>query len=103
MRIPKRLAAVMAVMLTAGLTPLLGGTPAHAACSTDPAAHLSTVPSPETFLGFPLGLGQQRVGTNGEISDSLSAVDRASDRVVTGPMGTSVLGRPLPYAVVSNR
>ncbi|GIM88958.1 M14 family zinc carboxypeptidase [Paractinoplanes toevensis] len=103
MRIPKRLAAVMAVALTAGLTPLLGGTPADAACSTDPAAHLSTVPSPETFLGFPLGLGQQRVVTNGEISDYLSAVDRASDRVVTGTMGTSVLGRPLPYAVVSNK
>jgi zinc carboxypeptidase len=103
MRVSKRLAAILAVTLTPGLTPLLGGTPANAGCSTDPAAHLGTVPSPETFLGFPLGLGQQRVVTNGEIRDYLTAVDRASDRVVTGTMGTSVLGQPLPYAVVSNR
>jgi len=97
----------MALVLTAALTPLLTGTSASAAapttgCGDDPAAHLDTVPSPETFLGFPLGAGQQRVVTNGEIRDYLSAVDQASDRVVTGTMGASVLGQPLPYAVVSN-
>ncbi|HEU4348585.1 MAG TPA: M14 family zinc carboxypeptidase [Actinoplanes sp.] len=97
----------MAVVLVAGLTPLLTGTSASAApqtpaCSTDPAAHLDTVPSPETSLGFPLGAGQPRVVTNGEIRDYLSTVDKASDRVVTGNMGTSVLGQSMPYAVVSN-
>ena len=97
----------MALALTAALTPLLTGTSASATapttgCGDDPAAHLDTVPSPETFLGFPLGAGQQRVVTNGEIRDYLSAVDQASDRVVAGTMGASVLGQPLPYAVVSN-
>jgi hypothetical protein len=97
----------MAVVLVAALTPLLTGTSASAIpqatpCSPDPAAHLDSVPSPETSLGFPLGAGQPRVVTNAEIRDYLSAVDKASDRVVTGTMGTSVLGQPLEYAVVSN-
>lgn len=39
--------------------------------------------------------------TNDEVRGYLGAVDAASDRVVTGSMGTSVLGQPLPYAVVS--
>ena len=101
-----RLAGAMAVVLLAALTPLAAGSPATAAapaarCGTDPAAHLDTVPSPEAFLGFPLGAGQPRVVTNGEIRDYLSAVDKASDRVVSGTMGSSVLGQSLPYAVVS--
>ncbi|WP_433367859.1 M14 family zinc carboxypeptidase [Actinoplanes sp. CA-142083] len=102
MRLPQ-----LALFLTAALIPSLAATPAIAGsrttCSTDPAAHLSSVPSPETFLGFPLGLGQQRVVTNGEIRDYLSAVDKSSDRVVTGTMGTSVLGQPLKYAVVGGK
>ena len=98
----------MAVLLLAALIPALAGTPAQAhprpsTCSSDPAARLSSVPSPEAYLGFPLGLGQQRVVTNGEIRDYLGAVDQASDRVVTGTMGTSVLGQPLTYAVVSDQ
>lgn len=107
MRLPG-LAGATALLLMAALTPQLAPSPATAAtrttpCSNDPAAHLGTVPSPETFLGFPLGLGQQRVVTNAEIRDYLSAVDKASDRVVSGTLGTSVLGQPLPYAVVSNK
>jgi len=104
--LPRRapLAGAVALVLLAALTPTSASAAAQTAvCSSDPAAHLATVPSPETFLGFPLGAGQQRVVTNGEIRDYLSAVDNASDRVVTGTMGTSVLGQPLPYAVVSNR
>ena len=105
---PAWLTGAVVLALVTALIPLLIGTSASAApqsavCSGDPAAHLKTVPSPETFLGFPLGVGQQRVVTNGEIRDYLSAVDQASDRVVTGTMGTSVLGQPLPYAVVSNQ
>ncbi|MFE9694597.1 M14 family zinc carboxypeptidase [Micromonospora sp. NPDC005806] len=94
------------MLLLAGLTPLLGAAPAGATttpgCSTDPAARLSTVPSPESTLGFPLGTGQERVVTNDEVRSYLKAVDDASDRVVTGVMATSVLGQPLPYAIVSN-
>ncbi|MEH1163764.1 M14 family zinc carboxypeptidase [Micromonospora sp. CPCC 205539] len=89
------------------MVPLLSGTPAasaprHSPCSTDPTARLSTVPTPEAVLGFPLGLGQQRVVTNDEVRTYLGAVDGASDRVTTGVMTSSVLGQPLPYAVVSN-
>ncbi|MFG3555938.1 M14 family zinc carboxypeptidase [Micromonospora sp. NPDC047557] len=104
---PKRLAGAAAVALLLGLTPLLGGTPAASAtqpsrCSTDPSARLASVPTPEAVLGFPLGTGQERVVTNDEVRTYLGAVDSASDRVVTGVTATSVLGQPLPYAVVSN-
>lgn len=102
MRIPKRLAFAAAAVLVTALSPAPASAhPAPAGCATDPSAHLGTVPSPETFLGFPLGAGQQRVVTNTEIRDYLTAVDKASDRVTTGTMGTSVLGQPLNYAVVA--
>ncbi|BCY11492.1 M14 family zinc carboxypeptidase [Actinoplanes sp. L3-i22] len=101
MRIP--IAGAAAVLMAVALAPApASATPPGASCSTDPSAHLSTVPSPESVLGFPLGAGQQRVVTNGEIRDYLGAVDKASDRVITGTMGTSVLGQPLQYAVVSS-
>ncbi|MCG5436393.1 M14 family zinc carboxypeptidase [Micromonospora foliorum] len=103
----RRLARAATITLLLGMVPLLGGTPAASAaqpsrCSDDPTARLSTVPSPENVLGFPLGAGQERVVTNDEVRTYLGAVDRASNRVVTGVMTTSVLGQPLPYAVVSN-
>ncbi|GAA2220436.1 hypothetical protein GCM10010429_54230 [Micromonospora olivasterospora] len=104
----RRLASTAATVLLLGTAGVLAATPASAetpdaaACDTDPTARLATVPSPETFLGFPLGTGQQRVVTNAEVRGYLDAVDVASDRVVTGVMSTSVLGQPLPYAVVSD-
>ncbi|MDG4810649.1 M14 family zinc carboxypeptidase [Micromonospora sp. WMMD1120] len=103
----KRLASATTVALLLGLTPLLSGTSAANAarppgCVDDPNARLASVPTPENALGFPLGVGQERVVTNDEIRSYLSAVDTASDRVVTGVLTTSVLGQPLPYAVVSN-
>ncbi|MEU8220387.1 M14 family zinc carboxypeptidase [Micromonospora taraxaci] len=104
---PKRLAGAATVALLLGMTPLVSGTSTASAappsrCSSDPAARLGTVPSPEAVLGFPLGVGQERVVTNDEVRTYLGAVDSASNRVVTGVMATSVLGQPLPYAVVSN-
>ncbi|MGN6751931.1 MAG: M14 family zinc carboxypeptidase [Intrasporangium sp.] len=54
------------------------------------------------MLGFPLGKGQERPVTTEEINEYLQAVDRASDRVITGVMAKSVTGQPLPYAIVSN-
>ncbi|MGC4806753.1 M14 family zinc carboxypeptidase [Micromonospora sp. DT233] len=103
---PRRLVAAATVVLLGATLPLSTGPAADAAprvpaCSADPAARLTSVPSPEGFLGFPLGTGQQRVVTNEELRGYLGAVDAASDRVVTGSLGTSALGRPLPYAVVS--
>ncbi|MDG4757465.1 M14 family zinc carboxypeptidase [Micromonospora sp. WMMD710] len=104
---PRRLAGAATIALLLGMTPLLSGTSAASAarpspCRTDPTARLDTVPSPEAVFGFPLGAGQERVVTNEEVRTYLGAVDHASDRVVTGVMATSVLGQPLPYAVVSN-
>ncbi|MFI6064186.1 M14 family zinc carboxypeptidase [Micromonospora sp. NPDC051227] len=103
----RRLARAATIALLLGMVPLLGGTSAASAappsrCSDDPTARLGTVPAPENVLGFPLGAGQERVVTNDEVRAYLGAVDRASNRVVTGVMTTSVLGQPLPYAVVSN-
>ncbi|RKN14967.1 carboxypeptidase [Micromonospora musae] len=104
----RRLASAAAIALLVGTVPLLGGTSAGARppspthCSTDPSARLTSVPSPERALGFPLGLGQERPVTTEEIRGYLHAVDTASDRVVTGVLGTSALGQPLPYAVVSH-
>ena len=105
---PRRLASAATVALLLGMTPLLSGTPAAGAplpspCSNDPTARLTTVPSPEAVLGFPLGVGQQRVVTNDEVRTYLGAVD---ERLRPGRhrrrWRTSVLGQPLPYAVVSN-
>ncbi|WP_225854187.1 hypothetical protein [Micromonospora sp. ALFpr18c] len=98
---PRRLAGAATIALLLGMTPLLSGTSAASAarpspCRTDPTARLDTVPSPEAVFGFPLGAGQERVVTNEEVRTYLGAVDRASDRVVTGVMATSVLGQPLP-------
>ncbi|MFY1673087.1 M14 family zinc carboxypeptidase [Plantactinospora sp. WMMB334] len=106
----RRLGGAAVALLIAPL-PLLPGTPAGAhpghppaspGCSPDPAARLGGVPSPESHLGFPLGLGQERVVTDDEIRSYLGAVDAASDRVVTGNVGDSVLGQSLPYAIVSD-
>ncbi|GAA3747532.1 M14 family metallopeptidase [Plantactinospora mayteni] len=106
----RRLGAAAVALLLAPL-PLLPGTPAGAhpdqpptpaGCSQDPSARLTGVPSPEQHLGFPLGLGQQRVVTDDEIRSYLGAVDATSDRVVTGNLGNSVLGQSLPYAIVSD-
>lgn len=74
---------------------------AGARCAADPDARLATVPAPEQFLGFPLGVGQERLVTVTETNDYLAAVDAASPRVVTGSLGTSVNGRPIPYAVIA--
>lgn len=103
----RRLAAGAAIALATSLLPLLNVSAAGAAapapaCVPDPTARLDSVPSPETALGFPLGVGQERVVTDDEIRSYLGAVDAASDRVITGTMATSVTGQTLPYAIVSN-
>ncbi|MEV5704984.1 M14 family zinc carboxypeptidase [Actinoallomurus sp. NPDC052274] len=103
----KAVAIAALTMTCAALTNGLGAN-ANAAptapvrCSRDSGAHLSSVPSPEKFFGFPLGKGQQRVVTTEEIQKYVAAVGKASDRVVTGTMAHSVSGQPLPYAIVSS-
>ncbi|MEW9528034.1 M14 family zinc carboxypeptidase [Microbispora sp. NPDC049125] len=71
-------------------------------CDANPNAHLSSVPSPESVLGFPLGKGQPRVVTTEEIKKYVEAVGGASKRVVTGTIAHSVTGQELPYAIVSS-
>ncbi|MBP2702329.1 hypothetical protein JOL79_00780 [Microbispora sp. RL4-1S] len=109
-RTPYGKALTVAVVAFAALvSPLVspGGSPAQAApggpaCSADPDAHLASVPSPESVLGFPLGKGQPRVVTTDEIVKYVDAVGRSSRRVVTGTVARSVSGQELPYAIVSS-
>ena len=106
-KLSSKVAAIAVVTMTAsaltiGLGPTANATPAQT-CTPDSSAHLSSVPSPEKFFGFPLGKGQPRVVTTEEIQKYVAAVGKASDRVVTGTMTKSVSGQPLPYAIVSNK
>ena len=98
-------AAAMSVALVAA-----GSAPAGAqeprgkppACPTDPTYDPS-VPTPESVLGFPLGLGQQQPVTGEQIVRYVQAVDASSDRVSSFDAGTSWGGRPLKVAIVSSR
>jgi hypothetical protein len=103
---PRKSAAIAALTITASALTLVGpaadATPASQKnCSPDSSSHLSSVPSPEKFFGFPLGKGQPRVVTTDEIRKYVDAVGKASDRVVTGTMAHSASGQSLPYAIVS--
>jgi Zinc carboxypeptidase len=62
-----------------------------------PATVRDDVPTAQRVLGFPLG---RRDVTAAESDTYLGAVDRASPRVTSGTLATSVRGRPLRYAVV---
>lgn len=90
--------AVLALPLTAA--PL--GAAGAGAATCDPALVRpqlqGSVPTPREAIGINLG---DRDVTLAESDRYLAAVDRASDRVVTGTLGTSVRGRPLRYAVVA--
>jgi hypothetical protein len=58
-----------------------------------------SVPTPRHVLRFRLG---NKEATDSEIGTYWSAVDRASNRVVTGVFAHSWEGRPLRYALVGN-
>ncbi len=62
-----------------------------------PPAYNGKVPTPKSVLGFELG---EREVTSAESDTLLTAIDRASDRVVSGTLATSAEGRPLKYAIV---
>ena len=57
------------------------------------------VPTTQDVLGVILGRKELSVD---QVYTYMDALDAASDRIVTGTYGTSVDGRPLRYAVVSN-
>ena len=80
-----------------------GSAPAQAAsCPTAPT-YDPAVPTPESVLGFPLGIGQTRDVTSAEIVTYVQAVDAASDRVISFDAGETWGGRPLKVAIVSSR
>ena len=100
-RLPRRrrfAPAILPVLIAGTLVPTAVRASSDPACPiwTEPA-FAGTVPSADEVLGFPLG---HREVTNEEAGAYLDAVDAASDRVATGTYATSVLGRPLRYAVV---
>ena len=61
------------------------------------------MPTPESVLGFPLGIGQPQPVTSAQIVSYVQAVDAASDRVISFDIGTTWGGRPLKVAIVSSR
>ena len=66
---------------------------------TDPQ-FLGLVPTPDSVLGFTLGL--DREVTTPESDAVIDAIAAASDRVVADTMGFSVKGRPIRYAIVGD-
>src|SRR5262245_61910299 len=71
---------------------------AHAqACDPWSASFRGDVPTAREVIGIDLG---ERDVTVAESDAYLQAVDRASDRVTSGVLATSVQGRPLRYAIV---
>ncbi len=88
------LAAVVAAALFAGAGAAVGQ---ECGPFTTTPVFAGAVPSPESVLGLPLGSAEV---TTAQSDAYLAAVDRASERVITGTAATSVLGRPLRYASV---
>jgi Zinc carboxypeptidase len=97
----KRASWIVACLLALGLLPSPVTVAAQATC--DPTGtipqYAGTVPTAKDVIGFQLG---RREVTVDQAWAYLDAVDAASDRVSSGTYATSVLGRPLRYAVVGN-
>ena len=86
--------------LVVGAPTAAAATTQGVACASEPTYDAS-VPTPQSVLGFPLGMGQARVVTSEESDRYLLAVDAASDRVESDVLATSWGGKPLRYAVVT--
>ena len=65
-----------------------------APCPTTPT-YDPGVPTPQSVLGFPLGIGQPQPVTSAQILSYVQAVDAASDRVISFDIGRTWAGRPL--------
>ncbi|MGZ8628747.1 MAG: M14 family zinc carboxypeptidase, partial [Actinomycetota bacterium] len=94
----RSVALVAALAAAALLVPATPPARSQAVCpiGTEPA-YAGEVPTARDAIGVRLG---RREVTSDEADAYLDAVDAASDRVVTGTYATSVLGRPLRYAMV---
>lgn len=88
--------ATLPAIASATTAPGTTSTPACGPLLTLPH-HTGAVPSPRPVLGFDLGA---REATDREIGTYWDAVDRASNRVLTGTFAHSWQDRPLRYALV---
>lgn len=103
----RRAAAGFAVALTLALLPAVataappGSALATTGCSPiDTAPHFTgSVPTPKQVLGYRLGT---REASDADIGTYWHAVDKASNRVVTGVFAHSWQKRPLRYALVGS-
>jgi Zinc carboxypeptidase len=99
------LRARLALVAHAGLAlalvaALAGSAPARAAGQRAcPAPAAASVPTWEDVNGFPLG---SREATDEQVLRYVRAVGHTSSRVRSGVYGTSVEGRPLPYAIAGD-
>ncbi|MCW2878939.1 MAG: hypothetical protein JWQ95_3039 [Sphaerisporangium sp.] len=59
--------------------------------------YLNKVPTPKSVLGFDIG---EREVTSAESDTLVDAIDKGSDRVISGTLATTAQGRPLKYAIV---
>ena len=96
------LPALAALALTLAVPPVhtAAAAPASAGGVT-PAPAVAGPPTPEAFLGFPVG-ADRRLADYGQIVRYLQALDRASDRVALDTLGPTTLGRPMVMAVISS-
>ena len=92
------LATAFAAALAGGASPVAAAE--TAACPTSPT-YLPTVPTPQSVIGFPLGLGQPLTVSTAQSNQYVEAVDAASNRVVSFDWGRAVSGQPIKYALVS--
>lgn len=58
-----------------------------------------SIPSPEEFLGYPLG---EEYSFHYQVMDYFHALDEASDKLTFHPYGTTYEGRTLYYAVITS-
>ena len=85
----------LALLLATLLATSSPATPLAAAAAT------GSPPTPESFLGHPVG-ADRKVADYGQIVRYLEALARASDRVQLDTLGRSTLDRPLVMAVISS-
>jgi hypothetical protein len=85
------------LVLIVGLAVVALPQTAGAACSPGPPAYDPAITSPEQAIA---GFGEQKASSQ-QLFDYTGTVDGESDRVTSATFATSVLGRPLSYALVS--
>jgi hypothetical protein len=66
-----------------------------------PLAASETIPSPESFLGFPMG-ADSRLADWTQVAAYFKALDEASPRITTRELGRSTEGRPVLLVIVTS-